>query len=611
MEAYKGNLNILEKVAADKDVRDTAYNALVTLETFEMENISGNAVIQRKIAKVAENITKGKFKAPTHPEDVRFYESLIKKNNGQADSTKQTEIFNLEMRANQLAQDIMNCIDEDDTTVVIKKKDLDGVPERIFDMLEPTTEDGEEAFIIDMYTGYSAVKSYAKKDSARKAAMKAYGQRCKPNVARLTEYVQIKQKIAHMNGYKTHSDYILQSKMAKNTTNVFNFLDSLKEKLQPIAKAEMDQILKYKKIEKEELKEKYDGILHLYDTDYYKRILVAEEYAVDSNAIKEYFTVKENIREMLDIYEVIFSLKFKEVKNPNTWHPDVLVFEAFDKKTDKFIGSFYLDIYKRAGKISYTASPYVAYGYEKEDGSRYPGSACLIANFKKPAENEPSLLSHSEVTVIFHELGHVFHEINSETRYVRYNGYNVEQDFLEAPSQMLEYWCWEPEIIERLSHHYKDNSKRIPKDLIEKIIKSKNVNSGGSYSLRLLFQSYVDMTLYSMEKEDPKLDVTKIWDKLRKEVTMQESIEDTWPIATFDHIVDGYDAGYYGYLWSQVYSADMYAQFKKHGILNSEIGEKYRNTVLKAGSSKSGMEILTEFLGREPNDEAFIKTLGQ
>jgi len=381
MEAYRGNLNILEKVATDKNVRDTAYDAQVQLDTFEMENISGNKIIQQKILKVAENIANGKFKAPTHPEDIKFYQSMTEKTNSN-DAEKQAEIFKLEMRANQLAQDIMNCIDEDETTVVIKKSDLDGVPERYFDMLEPTTEDGEDAFIIDMYNGYTIVKNYAKKDSARKAAVKALGQRCKPNVARLTEYVQIKQKVAHMNGYKAHSDYILKSKMAMNTTNVFNFLDSLKEKLQPIARAEMDKLLKYKKIEKEELNEEYDGILHLYDTDYYKRILTAEEYAVDGNAIKEYFPVKETIREMLNIYEIIFSLKFKEVENPNTWHPDVILYEAYDKKTEKFIGSFYLDLYKRAGKISYTASPYVAYGYEKEDGTRYPGSACLVSSLK-------------------------------------------------------------------------------------------------------------------------------------------------------------------------------------------------------------------------------------
>jgi len=614
MDEIKSKLEFLANVAVDKEVRYAADDSYYAISSFESEKIRTNKNLYHKIEMVNENIKKGRYKAPKNEEDKRLLDQInqeFKSSGIDLPAEQSEELVNLENRYTELVSDIFRCIAEDDSNIIFTKKELEGVSEDFFDNLPKITKNGEEAYILKMKAStYTPVIKFAKNPETRKAIMTRYGQRCRTNVDDLKEIANIQFKMAKLRGYKSHSEYRLESKMAKNTQNVYNFLDSLKQKIQPIAKAEMDKLLELKKVDMEETDQPFDNTLTLSDLEYYKRILVEQEYSINNAEISEYFPIDYVTEEILSLYEEIFSLTFEEVETPVVWHEDVRQFKVFDKKTEDFLGSFYLDLYPRDGKVNYEAAFHISYGYKKENGKRHYPSAALVVNFAKPTPSKPSLLSHYDVTVYFHELGHVFHEIISKTKYVRFNGYNVEQDFLEAPSQMLEYWCWEPEIIERLSHHYQDKDKRLPKHLIDAIIKSKNVNSG-LYNIRQIFMGYVDMALFSIEAEDENLDPIKIWDDLRKEVTMMESLKDTWSVAVFDHIVDGYDAGYYGYLWSQVYSADMYfSEFKKHGILDRKTGQRYRRYVLKPGATKDGMDILKKFLGREPNDDAFVKSLG-
>ncbi|OUM61065.1 hypothetical protein PIROE2DRAFT_45620 [Piromyces sp. E2] len=607
----KSAMTFLQNVSTDKSVRAASSNAEYSLSSV---NYLNNPAVLQKISKAIENIDNGKVATPVHPEDLRIIDTFHKAAlNLNLDPEVSNKINELEMKIIENADSIMDCIYDGQETdsVVFTKSELVGVSDSVIKALQPTTKDGEEAYIaLPKASIYSAILTTAKNENTRKAIMTLYQQRCKPNVELLKETVNMQLEIAHINGYSSHAEHILESKMAKNSKNVFNFLDSLKEKLLPGTQSDIEKLLEVKKAEKAELNEPFDNTIHLYDLEYYRKILNQKEYTLNNALVSEYFPVVDVVNEMLQIYEEIFSLKIEEVPNPQTWHPDVRQFLVFDQSTNTYMGSFYVDLFSRDGKVTYSASFHLGYGYEKEDGTRGYPAAALVTSFSKPNSDEPVLLTHYDVTIVFHELGHIFHEIISETKYTRFNGYNVEQDFLETPSQMLEYFCWEPEVIERLSKHYKDGSK-MPADLIQAIVKSKNVNNGIYYNNNLLFKSYVDMRLYSIEKEDPNLDPIKVWDDTRKEITLVESVENTWPIAVFDHIVDGYDAGYYGYLWSQVYAADIFfSQFKKNGIFNPETGSRYRNIILKSGSTRDAMEILKEFLGREPSDDAFISSIG-
>ncbi|KAJ3091534.1 hypothetical protein HK102_000179 [Quaeritorhiza haematococci] len=202
------------------------------------------------------------------------------------------------------------------------------------------------------------------------------------------------------------------------------------------------------------------------------------------------------------------------------------------------------------------------------------------------------------------------HELCARTKWARFHGTNTEWDFVEAPSQMLENWCWEAEVLRRLSGHWEDRARKIPDELVEKLVKSKNVNAG-LLTLRQVFFGTFDMTVHTLTNTDG-LDTTSLWSKLREEVSLIPSAPGTHPASSFGHIMSSYDAGYYGYLWSEVFSADMFvSRFKKEeAIQNSVVGKQYREKVLGPGGSKDGMDLLESFLGRSPTQDAFLERLG-
>jgi len=228
----------------------------------------------------------------------------------------------------------------------------------------------------------------------------------------------------------------------------------------------------------------------------------------------------------------------------------------------------------------------------------------MLANFCKPTQNKPALLDHDEVETFFHEFGHVMHQLCSQTETSKFNGTHVERDFVEAPSQMLENWCWEEETLKMMSGHYVDNSE-IPKDLIDKLIASRLANAG-AFNLRQIILGTFDHKIHTTGQAD----TMDIFNKTYKEILGIETVPGTNMPANFGHMV-GYDAQYYGYLWSEVFSFDMFeTRFRKEGLLNPKVGMDYRNFILKPGGSKDATDLLKDFLGREPSDEAFLRSKG-
>ncbi|KAF8128526.1 hypothetical protein EV363DRAFT_1297559 [Boletus edulis] len=240
----------------------------------------------------------------------------------------------------------------------------------------------------------------------------------------------------------------------------------------------------------------------------------------------------------------------------------------------------------------------------------------MVANLAKPTPERPALMRHDDVTTFFHEMGHVFHGLLSRTKYSRFHGTAVARDFVEAPSQMLENWCWEAEVLKRMSSHYK-TQEPLSDDLIAKIIKSRYVNVGLFY-LRQLFFANFDFAVHN-NSLDVNMDYTKLWNELREKISLVQGSEDKPGQGTFGHIVVGYDVGYYGYTYSLVFAADMYARmvFKK-ASLDPALGRLYRDKILFVGGSRDDMgvpvgvpSLIMDFLGREPDPKAFINEIEQ
>lgn len=391
--------------------------------------------------------------------------------------------------------------------------------------------------------------------------------------------------------------------MAKTPETVLEFLTTLRGKLVPLAQKEIVKLISLKKAEKQTTKEE---TLNAWDTQYYSRILLETEYAVDEEKIKEYFSFESVTKEMLNIYETILGLKFEKIANNNGWNADVKLIKVSNASDGNLVGHLYLDLFPRDGKYTHAACFDLIPGYEMMDGSRNYPICAIVANFGKPTSTKPSLLTENEVVTYFHELGHAMHQLCAHTKFSRFHGTNVETDFVEAPSQMLENWCYNPQALKKLSKHYL-NEEPLPSKYIEALINAKNVNAG-LHNLRQIFFGIFDMTIHS---SNDKVDVISLWSQLKSEITMISDHPGTHAASTFGHMMGGYDAGYYGYLWSQVFSADMfYTRFHKEGVDNVKTGAEYRRCILKPGGSKDAMDMIKDFLGRAPTQEAFLKSIG-
>jgi metallopeptidase MepB len=322
--------------------------------------------------------------------------------------------------------------------------------------------------------------------------------------------------------------------MAKTPKTVLDFLGDLKGKLAAGGVKEIEHLLALKKKDHEARNLPFDGNYYLWDHRFYDRMLVEQEYSIDENAIAEYFPLTSTVAGMLRIFEELFGLVFVELTAEDrkrisstgkaediAWHEDVIIFSVWDDESEGngFVGYLYLDLHPRPGKYGHAANFSLQPGFLKVDGTRrYPATA-LVCNFSKPTDKKPSLLKHEEVVTLFHELGHGIHDLSGRTRYARYHGTSTVRDFVEAPSQMLENWCWTPSQLKSLSKHY-ESGQPIPDDLIEKLIATKHVNDN-LFNLRQLHFGLFDMTVHTPKthEELEKLDVSKLYNELRVQIS--------------------------------------------------------------------------------------------
>jgi len=496
---------------------------------------------------------------------------------------------------------------EEKATIAFTSEEIKGVPADVVSGYSKRTEDGKDLYDVTFKTpDIFPVLKFAESPATRQRAFEAYESRLSINVPVLDKVLELRRKIADLLGYPTWADYVTEVKMAKNAKTVKGFLDDLEQKLRPVALKEREILLAMKQEEHKNMGLEFDGEFNIWDYRYYDRKYVEKSLDLDDMLVKEYFPVTVVVPAILEIYQTLLGVKFVEVKG-ETWHPEVQQFAVWEhdaKDKSGFVGWCYLDLFPRESKYSHAAVWGLLSGYEREDGSRsYPLTA-MVANLAKPTPGKPALMRHDDVVTFFHEMGHVFHGLLSKTRFARFHGTAVARDFVEAPSQMLENWCWEPRVLERMSSHF-DTKKPLPADLIEKVVKSRYVNVGLFY-LRQLFFANFDLKVHT-DKE--RADCTELWNTMREKISLVSAAKPTPGQGTFGHIAGGYDAGYYGYTYSLVFAADMYATVFKADPLDPARGQRYREHILRPGGSHDDLVSLKNFLGREPNSEAFVKEL--
>lgn len=483
--------------------------------------------------------------------------------------------------------------------LAVTQEQLRGLGEDYIKKLSKT-DDGKYLVTLD-YPDYVPFMQNADDEQARKELEFKFNRRGgQENVELLEKTLTLRREIAHLLGYKNHAELRLEDRMAKNPKTVMAFLKDLQKKLKPLGKKEDKEMIAYKNSKTG----KNSRTLYSWESGYWSNKFRKENLELDSEKIKEYFPSQIVIDGMLDLFGGVFGITFEPVDIP-VWHPDVKAFKIKDKASGELVAYFYMDLYPREGKYKHAACFGLVEGEEKQDGTYQIPFVAIVANLNKPSGDTPSLLKHSEVETLFHEFGHVLHNALTKAKYSAFSGTSVSWDFVEAPSQMLERWAWDPQVLKKISKHYK-TGEALPDDLIKRMIAAKNFGAGGMYLRQDFFAQY-DMTLHTA---DTTPDTTKLYFELTKKIRGLPLTKGTIPQASFGHIMGGYDAGYYGYLWSEVIAEDFFGEFKKNGIFNPETGLKFRREILEKGGTLDEEKMVENFLGRPADNKPFLKSIG-
>ncbi|KAI9828496.1 MAG: hypothetical protein M1826_006033 [Phylliscum demangeonii] len=661
--AYDDNLSsdeshilcFYQAVSTDQALRDASTEAENLLNDFDIESAMREDVYE--LVEAASH-----KKEMLEPEAQRLLEKTrkgyVQYGLGIPVGPGRDRFKEIKKRLSQISTIFKKNLNEETGGLWFTRKELDGVPEDVISGLKQG--DGEHSgklWLTYKYPDLFPALRYTKNADVRKQIMIGSENKCNQNAPIFKETVILRDEAARLLGYPNHATFRIEDKMAKTPKTVDDFLGDLRSRLTPAGKSEVEKLRDFKKKDLQARGEEssFDGHYYLWDHRFYDRMMVEQEYSVDQQQIAEYFSLHTTVEGMLHIFEQLFGLGFVEITAGEerdklaesgkgediVWHEDVKVFSVWDEEAEGsgFVGYLYLDMFPRDGKYGHAANFNLQPGYIDQDGKRHYPATALVCNFSKPTAKKPSLLKHDEVTTLFHELGHGIHDLVSRTRFSRFHGTSTVRDFVEAPSQMLENWCWTPSQLKSLSRHYsylspeyeqawresvkeKDGqerpSEKMPDALISSLISTKHVN-GALYNLRQLHFGIFDMTVHEPKshEEIEKLPITETYNELRKNISQLEGPEvqgakSDWGHgqATFGHLVGGYDAGYYGYLSSQVYSADMFFSVFAKDPMNGKEGRRYRHTVLERGGSQEEMKTLEDFLGRKPSTEPFYRELG-
>lgn len=592
------NLSLLSYFHQDSAVRDAAAN------------LEAKGVDKKLSVFARKDVYKAlKEYANTNPqlnhEDMRLLSKWLERfeRAGMALSEKDAEAYAKlnTARLNKITRYNVNLNNYKDE-LVVGREELDGLGETYINRLE-RTKDGK--YIVTLkYPDYNPFMSSAKSEKARKALQEKFARRGgKENVKLLEDTVELRRKQAALLGFKRYPDYVLPVRMAKNYETLEAFLKNLQKEVTPLAQDEMNA---YLKLQEETTGQQADEMT-AWNLPYWSNQYKKKYYQVDDDKIKEYFPADKVISGMFEVFGNLFGITFTQADLP-VWHPEVVVYQIKDKKTGELISNFYLDLFPRDGKYTHAATWSFVDRFELPDGHMQTPSVVIAANFTPAGNGTPSLLEHSEVETLFHEFGHVLQMSMATSKYATLTGDNVAWDYIEAHSQLLENWAWQPQVLKKISAHYK-TGETLPDGLISSLVKSKNVGVAVAF-LRQNFLGQYDLALHTAAK---RVDSTKLYAQMMHNISGIPMTKGTYPQASFGHIMsltDPYDVGYYVYAWSLVIAQDIFSRFEDEGLFNAELGAKLRKYIYTPGTVYDENEMVEKFLGRPYNDKAFLKSLG-
>ena len=492
---------------------------------------------------------------------------------------------------------------------ITNKKDLAGLPDYVIAAAREEAKARKQkgwTFTLQ-YPSFSPFMQYADNRDLREkmwraSAFEANNNNDKDNKEIARKIANLRLRMAQLLGYSSYAEYALEERMAQNPQTVNKFINDLFEASMPFAEKEVREVQDYANAHG------FVGQIQRWDFSYWSEKLKNDKYAMDPSMFKPYFKLENVKKGVFDLADRLYNIEFRENNQIEKYHPDVTVYEVYDKADGKFLAVLYMDFFPRESKRSGAWMTAFREQYIDENGNDVRPLIQLVCNFTKPTSKEPSLLTFDEVNTFLHEFGHCLHGIFASGTYQSISGTSVYRDFVELPSQIMENFATEKEFLDMFAVHYKTGEK-IPQELIDKLIASQRYLAG-YMSVRQLSFGMIDMAWHTITSPYTG-DVIAMEKNAIAKTELMPVVENSVMTTSFGHIfAGGYAAGYYGYKWAEVLDADAFAAFKEKGIFNREVSTSFRKNILSQGGKKHPMELYKAFRGHEPTNEALLRRCG-
>lgn len=570
---------LLSEVSPKPEVRKAAEECVLKLSALENQIYQSVALYQRfkslvladPVDKMAQQILLEQFedRGVNLPEDKR----------GRARA-----IFD---RLDKLQQDFARNLRDNKTNLKFSQEELKGVPE---DFLATAKRDEQGRYLIGFdYPEVDAVMGYAENAEVRRRYQFEFSRRgSEMNLAILGEVVKLRKELATLHGYPSYAHWSTRRKMVERPEVVDKFLADVASRVEEVEKRELAQLTQ----EKARHTGEAGADIRRWDVTFYQQRLKKARYSVDPQVVRQQFPTEPTITWLMQVTSRLYGIEFRRNVKLPVWHPDVRGYDVHDRGSGKYLATFYLDLFPRDGKYKHAA----AFGLRGASAlaGRTPVSA-LVTNFRRDGFDQ------NELETLFHEFGHVMHNVLSKTRYTWLAGTAVRRDFVEAPSQMYEEWARRPESL-RLFNEACPRCKPIDMQLIQRMDAARLYGQGIKYARQRLYAAY-DMALASENPRDPM----QLWTEMEEKTPLGHVAGTQFP-GSFAHIVGGYAAGYYGYMWSEVLALDMLSPFGQN-LMDAKVGQRYRHIILENGGEIPPMQLVQRFLGRPPSPEAFFQEI--
>jgi peptidyl-dipeptidase Dcp len=490
---------------------------------------------------------------------------------------------------------------------ITDEADLAGLPQGVKDAAaEVAKKAGKDGWVFTLHApSLTPFMQYAENRELRKQLYEAYLQRGdngddKDNKALVKKMAELRAERASLLGYPNHATYVLEESMAANPDNVYNLINRLWTAATPKFKQEA--------VEMKELAAE-DGItedLKVYDWFFYAEKLRKERFAIDAEAVREYFPIDQVTSGLFDVVNKLWGVTLKERTDLPVYHEEVKVYEVFEAD-GSHRGLVYMDFFPRESKRGGAWMTSFRKQYIDQNGNYVHPVVTIVGNFRRPSGDTPALLNFDEVTTYYHEFGHALHGLLSDRTYQSLTGTAVPRDFVELPSQIMENWPAEPEVMKSFAKHYK-TGEIIPDELIDKMQASQTFNQGYN-TVQYLAAAFLDMDYHTISagtQVDPATFEAASMDKI--------GVDPSWlryRSTFFNHVFSGgYSSGYYSYIWSEILDSDAFEAFKQRGLFDQATAQAFRTHILETGNTEDPMQLYMKFRGSEPSIEPLLKKRG-